>query len=410
MYENLAILALFVFVYSLVSGGLEKTPFNGAVVFTAFGLLFGPLGLGFLTLEVDAELMMTLAELTLALVLFIDASNANFDELRHSFRIPQRMLLIGLPLTILFGFGVGVILFGGLTLLEIAVLATMLAPTDAALGKAVVTNETVPSNIRESLNVESGLNDGICVPILFLFLALITQTGAEGSTTLLAFELIAEEIGIGGVVGIGLTFFGMQLSKLCIARGWVTETWRQLPVPAMAVACFSLAQWLGGSGFIACFVGGLFFARFDKHNKHHKHQLMLAAEGTGDTMALLTWVVFGVGVVGQSIGALSWQVVLYSVLSLTVIRMLPVFLSLKGLGLHTDEKLFMGWFGPRGLASIVFAVIVLNENLPGATTISMTVVCTVILSVIGHGISANPLVKSLGARISRSAGQAENSP
>ncbi|NOR49452.1 MAG: sodium:proton antiporter, partial [Desulfuromonadales bacterium] len=140
MYENLAILALFVFVYSLVSGGLEKTPFNGAIVFTAFGLILGPLGLGFLTLEVDTEMLMTLAELTLALVLFIDASNANFGELRHSFHIPQRMLLIGLPLTIIFGFGVGVILFSGLTLLEIAVLATMLAPTDAALGKAVVTN------------------------------------------------------------------------------------------------------------------------------------------------------------------------------------------------------------------------------------------------------------------------------
>ena len=147
MYGNLAILAAFVFLYSLVSGGLGKTPFNGAVVFTAFGLLLGPLGLGYLTLDVDAELLSTLAELTLALVLFIDASNANLRELKHSFRIPQKLLLIGLPLTILLGFVTGYLLFDGLTLLEIALLATMLAPTDAALGKAVVTNTAVPSNL-----------------------------------------------------------------------------------------------------------------------------------------------------------------------------------------------------------------------------------------------------------------------
>ncbi len=401
MYDNLAILAIFVFIYSIVSGGLERTPFSGAIVFTSFGLVLGPLGLGYLDLEVDAELLRSLAELTLALVLFTDAANANLGELKHSFKIPQRLLLIGLPLTILLGFGFGVVLFKGLTLLEIAVLATMLAPTDAALGKAVVTNETVPSNIRESLNVESGLNDGICVPILFLFLALITHAGGEGGTAVLALKLVAKEIGIGAGVGIVLTFIGVRLLNLCVGKEWVTETWLQLPVPALAVACFAGAQGLGGSGFIACFVGGLFFGKIEKH---HKHRLLLAAEGTGDTLALLTWVVFGVGVVGRSIGSLTWEVVLYSVLSLTLVRMLPVFLVLKGLNLRADEKLFAGWFGPRGLASIVFAVIVLNKNLPSGTTISMTVVCTVVLSIIAHGISANPLVAALGARLNRSAG------
>lgn len=398
MYENLAILALFVFLYSLVCKGLERTLFSGAVIFTAFGVLFGPLGLGILDLEVDAELLKTLAELTLALVLFTDAANANLRELKHSFRLPQRLLLVALPMTILLGFGTGVVLLKGLSLLEIAVLATMLAPTDAALGKAVVTNETVPSNIRESLNVESGLNDGICVPILFLFLALISQAGVEGSTTLLAVKLIAREIGLGSVVGIVLTLLGVKLYKLCEKRGWVTESWRQLPIPALAVACFAMAQWLGGSGFIACYVGGLYFGFIEKH---HKHKLLLAAEGTGDTLALITWVVFGVGVVGRSIGSLSWEVVLYALFSLTVVRMLPVFMSLAGMGLRTEEKLFIGWFGPRGLASIVFVVIVLNQNLPGGSIISMTVVCTVFFSILGHGLSANPLVAALSSRQSR---------
>ena len=408
MYENLAILAAFVFLYSIASGGLERTPVNGALLFAAFGLALGPLGLGVLSLDVDKEGLRTLAELTLALVLFTDAANANLGVLKRSIGTPERLLLIGLPLTILLGFGVGVLLFDGLTLLEIAILATMLAPTDAALGKAVVTNEAVPSNIREGLNVESGLNDGICVPILFVFLALVTATGAETSTPLLAMKLVAEEIGIGVAVGVGLTVLGSWLGTRFADRGWITETWRQLTVPALAVACFAVAQWLGGSGFIAAFAGGLLFGGL---TKRHKHTLLLAAEGTGDTLALITWVVFGAAVVGQSVGSFSWDVMLYAVLSLTVVRMLPVFLALTGMKLQTDEKLFMGWFGPRGLASIVFAVIVLNEHLAGGSTIISTVVCTIALSVIAHGLSANPLVAALAARIKRAAGKnAANEP
>ena len=402
MYENLAILATFVFLYSIVSGRLDRTPINGAVVFTAFGLALGPLGLGLLKLEMDSEGLRTLAELTLALILFADAANADFGILKKSIQIPRRLLLIGLPLTILLGFGVGVLLFDGLALLEIAILATMLAPTDAALGKAVVTNESVPANIRESLNVESGLNDGICVPILFVFLALATGAGGEGSTSMLALKLVAEEIGIGVAVGVGLTILGSWLLRMCADRGWVTETWRQIPVVALAIACFAVAPLLGGSGFIAAFVGGLLFGWIAKDLKH---KLLLAAEGTGDTMVLITWVIFGAVVIGRRVGSLSWEVVLYALLSLTLIRMLPVFLGLAGSGLRADEKLFMGWFGPRGLASIVFAVIVFNEHLPGGDTLTMTVVCTVVLSIIGHGLSANPLVAALAARIKRSQGK-----
>ena len=189
-----------------------------------------------------------------------------------------------------------------------------------------------------------------------------------------------------------------QINKAA-GRGWISETWRQLPVPALAVACFALAQALGGSGFIAAFVGSLLFGAIAKE---HKPKYLLAAEGTGDTLSLLTWVVFGAVVVGQSIDAFSWQVLLYAVLSLTVVRMLPVFLVLGGLQLHSDQKLFAGWFGPRGLASIVFAVIVLNEHLPGGHTIAMTAVCAILLSVILHGMSANPLVAALGARMKQS--------
>jgi NhaP-type Na+/H+ or K+/H+ antiporter len=396
MYENLAIMAACVFLYSIASGGLERTPVNGALVFTAFGLALGPLGLGVLNLNVDKEGLRTLAELTLALILFTDAANANLGVLRRSFHIPQRLLMIGLPLTILLGFGFGMLLFDGLSLVEIAILATMLAPTDAALGMAVVTNTDVPSSIREGLNVESGLNDGICVPILFVFIALAADTGAGAVPTVLVLQLVAEGIGIGIAVGIGFTFLGARLTRLSSEHGWITETWQQLTVPALAVACFAVSQWLGGSGFIACFTGGLLFGAI---TRHHKHKLLLAAEGTGNALALVTWVVFGAGVFGQAVGSFSWDVVLYALLSLTIVRMLPVFVALSGMDLRVSEKLFMGWFGPRGLASIVFGVIVINEHLPNGGTITMTVVCTIALSVVAHGLSANPLVAALTARI-----------
>jgi NhaP-type Na+/H+ or K+/H+ antiporter len=395
MYENLAILAAFIFIYSLVGGRLEKTPLNGALVFAAFGLMLGPFGFGFLDVNVDAESLSTLAEFTLALVLFTDASSANLHELKHSFRLPQRLLLGGLPLTILLGFVVGYFLFDGLAIFEIAILATILAPTDAALGKAVVTNTAVPDNIREGLNVESGLNDGICVPVLLVFLALATNSGVENGVSMLALELVSKAIGIGVIVGAGLAFLGARLLKVFAGRHWVTETWQQLPVPALAMACYAVAQWLGGSGFIACFVGGLLFGGLAKS---HKHELLLAADGIGETLALLTWVAFGVSVVGQSMGYFDWQTAVYAVLSLTVVRMLPVFLVLGRMNFRSGEKLFMGWFGPRGLASIVFVVIVLNEHLPGSNTISMTVVCTIMLSVVAHGLSANPLVAALFSR------------
>ena len=398
MYESLAILAAFVFLYSIVGGGIERAPVNGARVFSAFGLLFGPRGLGLLDLDIEAEGLRTLAELTLAMVLFTDASNSDLSVLKQSIRIPRRLLLVGLPLTIVLGFGVGVVLFGGLTLFEIAILSTMLAPTDAALGKAVVSDERVPADMRQGLNVESGLNDGICVPILFVFLGLAVAATGHGDGDVSPLMLVVEEIGVGAAVGVGLTLLAARALRHAAGRGWITETWRQLPVPGLAVTCFALAQTLGGSGFIAAFVGGLLFGAIAKE---HKPKYLLAAEGTGDTLALITWVVFGAVVVGQSLDAFSWQVVLYALLSLTVVRMLPVFLVLGGMNLRPDQKLFMGWFGPRGLASIVFAVIVLNEHLPGGKTIVLTTVCTILLSVVLHGLSANPLVAALGARLKR---------
>ena len=396
MYQNLAILAAFTFLYSITSAGLGRTPVNGALVFMGFGAAMGPLGLGLLHLDIDAEGLRTMAELTLALVLFTDAAGSHLRELQHSYRIPLRLLGIGLPLTIGLGYAAGWLLLDGLGWMEIAILAVMLAPTDAALGKAVVTNPSVPGPIREGLNLESGLNDGICVPILFVFLFLASEAGAGGDTSALVIKLVAEAIGFGVAVGVGMTWLAVMLLRAVNSRGWMTDSWEQITLPTLAVACFGLTQWLGGSGFIACFVGGLVFGAMEQEGTHAR---LLEAEGVGDTMALLTWVVFGAAVVGQGLDSLTWQVVLYAFLSLTVIRMLPVFLSLSGLPMAATEKLFVGWFGPRGLASIVFGVIVLEDKLPGGGTIIDATVATIVLSVLLHGLSANPLVGALASKM-----------
>jgi len=398
MYADLTILSLFVFLYSILAGRLERTPLSGPILFATVGLVLGPLGLDVLTLKVDAELLRLLAELTLALVLFTDAANADLRVLGRSFRIPERLLLIGLPLTILLGFGVGLLVFHDLGLLEVAILASALAPTDAALGKAVVTNEAVPAEIREGLNLESGLNDGICVPVFLTFLTLAVDADVAGSHLELALGLVAEEIGIGLAVGIGLTLVGTRVLRICEKRGWVTKTWRQLPVVGLSMGCFAAAQWLGGSGFIAAFSGGLLFGFLEKDLKH---PLLLAAEGTGDTLALITWVSFGAGVVGQVIGYLSWPVLVYSIASLTLIRIVPVLLSLQGQPLRPSGKLFIGWFGPRGLASVVFGVMVLSADLPGGETLVVTVACTILLSILLHGLSANPLIGRIGRKAGR---------
>ncbi len=395
-YNDWAILAAFIFIYGIIAERLERTLISGAIIFIVFGLLFGPFGLGILDFNVTSENLRLIVELTLALILFTDAANADLAVLKNSIRLPCRLLLVGLPLTILLGFGVGRLLFPDLSLVEAAILATMLAPTDAALGKAVVTNPHVPAKIREDLNVESGLNDGICVPILFALLAIANNQNTEGSTTQLLFHLFAEEIGIGVLVGASFALIATQLGRFCLDRNWISPTWKQVAVVTLAIACFATAQSLGGSGFIASFVGGLVFggtARSDKED------LLLASEATGDIMSLITWVVFGSAVVSLAIGQITWAILLYAILSLTVVRILPVLFSLSGVSLDLESKLFVGWFGPRGLASIVFAVIVLDANLPNSEMLAITVACTVILSVLAHGLTANPWAGRYGKRM-----------
>ena len=394
-YQALAVIAVFAFLYSLISSRLERTIFSGALVYVFVGFLCGQYCFGLVHIELEGETLKVFAELTLSLVLFIDSANTNLVTLRRIESIPLRLLLIGLPLTIALGFVISFFLLDGLLLFEFALLATMLAPTDAVLGKAVVTNKSVPESVRESLSLESGLNDGICVPVLLFFIALTGgETGLDEAAGL-AVTLPLRAIGIGLLIGVAAGTIGSQLLRICHQRQWISGTWLQVPVISLALVSFSATEYLHGSGFIACFAGGIVFGAL---SKGQKQKYLEATETISDLMALMTWFVCGAAAIGLSWELIDWKIVFYAILSLTVIRMLPVYLCLLGLKLDTETKLFMGWFGPRGLASIVFMVIVVDEHLPGGRILLATVTTTILFSVIFHGITANPWAQRLGDR------------
>ncbi|MGC1411322.1 MAG: cation:proton antiporter, partial [Acetobacteraceae bacterium] len=320
-----------------------------------------------------------------------DAARADLRVIRRNLGLPERLLLIGLPLTIILGFLAAMALFPALDLLIAALLATLLAPTDAALGAPVVTNEAVHAETREALNLESGLNDGICVPVVIILLELVIGTEIESSTIGHVVEVIVDEIGIGLLTGVVLAATAVSILRVAACFNWTSAHWLHIPVVALAGLCFASAQALGGSGFIACFIGGLLFGYLHDRPK----ELLSGAASTGEVLAMLTWVVFGGPVLRRLLDRMTWQMLIYALLSLTLIRMVPVFLSLLGTGMSAGTKLFIGWFGPRGLASIVFAIIVFDADVPGKGTLAATAACTVLLSIVAHGVTANPLITVL---------------
>ena len=395
VYQNLLVFALFILIYSLVAKRIEKTAISGPLLAIIVGLAAGPLLFNVISVKVDIEGYKIIAELALALVLFTDAANTNIRELIKNISIPSRLLLIGLPLTILLGMAGGYLLFEGFTWIELGILATLLAPTDAALGKAVVTNPSVPPKIRESLNVESGLNDGICVPVLFFFIALFSAQTGEGLSFSFGLLLFAEEIGIGLIAGLATIFIMDKLVHYSENHQWISKSWKTVVIITLAFSCFTAAQLAGGSGFIACFTGGLLYSVI---NRKYKHELLEASEGAGDTLSMLTWFIFGSVVIAKNIRFFTWETIIYALLSLTLIRMIPVLLALIKTGLPWKEKLFISWFGPRGLASIVFAIIVFDIGMPHKETIILTAIFTILLSVISHGFTANPFIRRLNTK------------
>jgi sodium/hydrogen antiporter len=379
-------IALLLLGYGAVSARLQTTVVTQAMVFVALGLLVGNPVLDLVDVDAANQFVRHLAEATLTLVLFTDAVRVKLGRLRRQSLVPARLLGIGLPLTIVVGTGAGLALFPQLNLWTAAALATILAPTDAALGLPVVSNERLPSRIRQGLNVESGLNDGVCVPLLIIFLTL--AQAEEGAGQLEPLRVVLEEIGFGVVGGVVAGALGAFILRRFAAKGWMEGTWKQINAVATPLLAYTVAVALGGSGFIAAFVAGIVFGAVAGA---HAETTTFLAEESGELLNAATFLLFGAVLLGPALAELDWRIAMYAALSLTVVRMAPVALAMLGTGMRRVTVGFLGWFGPRGLASIVFVLILVEQTqLPERPLMLAVVTWTVALSVYAHGLTAYP--------------------
>ena len=382
--------------YTLVSRRLEGSPVSAALVFAAGGVVTGLAGGADLSPQdlssTAGDVVRVLAELALALILFADASTIGLRRARTEQRLPDRLLGIGLPLTIGAGVLAALTLLGGLEVWLCVLLAALLAPTDAALAAAVVSDERVPGRVRRGLDIEAGLNDGVCVPVVVFALAAAVATEGSPDTTLVH-EALLTIVG-GTAVGVVTGSLGGRLLALASRHDTIADDARPFAVAALAFATFFAADLVGASGFIAAFVGGLFAARW---LGEHRGALLQFSERDGTLLSLAVFFAFGILAAGV-LRDLTAAEGAYAVLSLTLVRMLPVALALIGTGLRPQTVAFMGWFGPRGIATIALLLVAAGDepDLAGLDVVIRTVAATVLLSIVLHGMSAPALVGRYG--------------
>ncbi|MFA9476577.1 MAG: cation:proton antiporter [Filomicrobium sp.] len=379
-------------IYALMARWIELSVITLPMIFTGLGIALGGTGLDLVRLDVDNKFIHAFVEITLVLVLFSDASGVKRQNLSGgNVTIPVRMLLIGMPLTVALGTLVAMWVSPNQPWALALLVAAILTPTDAALGQSVVNNPNVPKRISQSINIESGLNDGLAFPIVLL--AAITAaraTGYEGGQApdnVAVFVLLQITVGLlaGAMVGYGAA----KLLDFAISRNATTTVAQGLYFLSVAFLAYFGAELVGGNGFIAAFVGGLVFGNTLRAPSVFIREFM---EGEGQLLTLATFFIFGSVLAPIGLEHASWKTVTLALLFLTVVRMLPIWLSLAGLKLSSYEKIFLGWFGPRGLASILFALLVLEEfPIPGAQELTACVVLTVLISIVLHGVSAAPL-------------------
>jgi len=388
MFVALITIAVILILYGAFSKPLDAKGITSAMIFTAAGLVVGTSALSLVNIHIESHVAERFCELALVFLLFSDSTRIDLAGLRRNLSWPSRLLVIGLPLTILAGLGAGVVVFPGIALASAFVLSTMVCSTDAALGQRVVSDKSVPGRVRQALDVESGLNDGLAVPF-FLVAVDLSLARLSAGVTAAVVRNMAEQIGWGLVSGIGAGALAGLLLRVADDRGWLEGQWRQILPLVAALLAYLTALRLGGSGFIAAFTGGMTFGYL---SRHHDQRVTSLNEDVGGILAGATWVGFGALAVGVLAPHLTWQIAAYAALSLTLIRMVPVAIAMLGTRAKLPTVAFIGWFGPRGLASIVFALIALQEGIPGRQMLFATVMLTILLSVFLHGLSSVPLV------------------
>jgi len=389
IFVGIIIFSIVIFIYSLLSHRIEGSMVTAPMIFVAIGMLVSPEGIDIVSIGADNEIILAFAEIALVLILFSDAARIDFHKLKGNWSYPSRLLGIGLPLTIFLGAVIAILCFTDLALPEAALIGVILAPTDAGLGQVIVNSPKVPARIRQALNVESGLNDGGAIPFFAFFLVLADAEKANlpaSQWVVFAFE----QIGLGILVGLIVGLVGGYLVHQAREKGLMTGRFEWIGFLALAVISYVGATSVGGSGFIAAFVGGL---ATTLTGRGVGESMIEFTSTEGEIFSLGVFFIFGIIAAGL-IPGITPLVILYVILSLTLIRILPVAVSLIKTGLHSESVLFMGWFGPRGLASIVLMLIMLNvaTDIPGLQTIAVVVSATVLFSVFAHGISANPAI------------------
>jgi len=391
----IATFVLTVFLYSLVSRRLESTVITAPILFTLAGMLLYRLPPAFSDPELKRQGFLLVAEIGLVMTLFTDAAHINLKSLTASRSLPTRLLTTGMLLTILLGAAGAMLVFPELSWFEAGILAAILAPTDAGLGTVIVNSPYVPTRIRQALNIEAGLNDGLSVPFLMCFIAMALQS-TDGAASVLG-RFVGEQIGYGSLVGIGIGAVGGWLLAQANRKQWMAASIQQLGLVAIPLLCVLASEATGASMFIAAYVAG-FTVQFGFADAGR--QSVEFTETWGQLFDFFVFFLFGL-FVARSWTQFEYMHLLYAGLSLTLVRMLPVALALAGTGLSRSTILFMGWFGPRGLASIVLGLVYLERqaNLPAETTIRLTVMATVLLSIFGHGLSALPGISIYAKRI-----------
>ena len=383
------IFIVLLFLHSLISSRLERTVLTVPIVFTTVGILALIFMPELRDRQGGQEVFLSVAEIGLVLLLFSDAFRTDLHALKDFRRLPVRLLSIGMLLTILLGVAAALVVLTDLSLWEAGILAAILAPTDAGLGQVIVNSPRVPLKIRQSLNVEAGLNDGLSVPFLLFFIALASG-GAAGEHATLR-QLIVEQLGYGMLIGIGIGLVGGWLLGAANRRKWSSHTWNQLGLVALPLLCMFASEMFGASMFIAAFVGGM---AAQLGFKNDGHEAIEFTEHWGQLFNLSTFFLFGL-LVARDWNLFNARHLLYAVLSLTIVRMLPVAIALTGTRLSRWTVIFMGWFGPRGLASIVLGLVYLEHaaHQPGQATVRLAVMATVLLSIFAHGLSVLPGIK-----------------
>jgi NhaP-type Na+/H+ or K+/H+ antiporter len=379
-------LALLSLAYATVSKRFEASPITAPMLFTAAGLLAGPHLLDIVNVELTSEGFKALADAALTLLLFTQASRLDWKDLARRRGLPLRLLGIGMPLTIIAGTLAGLALFGSLVFWEAAVLAVVLAPTDAALGEAVVSDRRVPAFIRRSLEAESGLNDGLALPFLTIAIAFAAEQTTGGSFGHWVWYTV-KTIGISVLVAVPIGYLGGRAMAAANAAGSMSRKWGELGVLLLAAISFVAVDHLSGSGFVAAFAAGIAMGAVAPEMAAERET---TAGSIGELLVLLVFALFGAQAVWLAFEGLSVQIALYAVLSLTLVRMVPVALALIGSGLSRATYLYVGWFGPRGTASIIFGLVVIEQTLHSTSLIVHVIALTVTLSIVLHGLSALP--------------------